>query len=186
VDAREFAREIRKAPAPEDCIAWFGALLTVQSRKRVEVVGGSAIEIYLSSSSYVSEDIDLVGDRASIEPVLHRWNFRRLEGRSSRLYWSHELVGLVDLVGGADRSGLPPRTVATPHGPVSLSAPEPLIVRRLVRASREKSTELFRQAVELARLGDLDWEYLGSEARYEKVEPGLRRLRAIVTPNPGS
>jgi hypothetical protein len=180
VDSREFAREIRKAPTPEDRIAWFGALLSREAGKQVEVVGGSAIEIYLSSSSYVSEDIDLVGDHAAIGGVLLRWKFKRLEARSSRLYWSHRLVGLVDLVGVADRSGIPPRTVATPHGPVSLSAPEPLIVRRLVRSSRETSAELFRQAVELARLGDLDWGYLRSEARYEKVEGQLRRLRGIV------
>jgi hypothetical protein len=180
VDARDFAREIRKARTSEDRISWFGALLSQESGKRVEVVGGSAIEVYLSSSSYVSEDIDLVGDRASIGGVLARWNFSRLEGRSSRLYWTHPLVGLVDLVGGADRSGLPPRTVATPYGPVFLSAPEPLIVRRLVRAKREKSAELFRQAVELARLGDLDWDYLRSEARYEMVETKLRQLRATV------
>jgi hypothetical protein len=180
MDAREFSREIRKATSPEDRIAWFGALLSREAKKQVEVVGGSAIEIYLSSSSYVSQDIDLVGDRAAMEGVFRRWNFRQIQGRSSRTYWTHDLVGLVDLVGVTDRSGLPPRRVSTRYGPITLSALEPLIIRRLARASREKSRELFRQAVELARKGDLDWDYLRSEARFERVDTELRRLQRIV------
>ena len=115
-----------------------------------------------------------------MEDALRRWDFKRVEGRSHRVYWASELVGLVDIVGAADRSGLPPRKVGTPFGPALLSAPEPLIVRRLVRSSRENSRELFRQAVALARLGKIDWEYLASEARYEKVEAGLDRLRNLI------
>jgi len=180
VDAAEFARVIRKARTAEDRIAWFGALLASETRKAVEVVGGSAIEIYLSSASYVSQDVDLVGDPAAIESVLRRWGFRQVEGRSHRTYWTDRLVGLVDLVGPADRSGLPPRKVPTPYGPVTLSAPEPLIIRRLMRAGRENSNELFRQAVSLARVGNLDWEYLQTEARYEKVELQLNRLRKLI------
>ena len=72
MESREFSRAIRKAASPEERVAWFGALLARESRKEVEVVGGSAIEIYLSSSSYVSQDIDLVGDRTAIEDVLRR------------------------------------------------------------------------------------------------------------------
>lgn len=180
MDAAEFSRTIRKARTPEDRIAWFGALLASETRKAVEVVGGSAIEIYLSSSSYVTQDIDLIGDRRAIELVLRRWGFRQVEGRSHRTYWDYHLVGLVNLAGAADRSGLPPRKISTSYGPVSLSALEPLIIRRLMRADRENSTELFRQAVALARLGKLDWEYLRSEALYERVEPQLRRLQGAV------
>ncbi|MCI4350698.1 MAG: hypothetical protein L3K15_04220 [Thermoplasmata archaeon] len=180
MDAAEFARIIRKAGTPEDRIAWFGALLAREARKPVEVVGGSAIEIYLSSASYVSQAVDLVGDPAAIESVLRRWGFRQLEGRSGRTYWTDQIVGLVDLVGLADRSGLSPHKVSTPFGPVTLSAPEPLIIRRLMRADRENSVDRFRQAVALARIGNLDWEYLQSEARYEKVEPALRRLRKLI------
>lgn len=155
-------------------------MLARETGKAVEVVGDSAIEIYLSSSVYVSQDIDLVGDLPRIELALERWKFRQLQGRSSRKYWTDNFVGLVDLVGPADPSGLPPRVVKTPFGPVLLSAPEPLIIRRLTRAQREKSQELFRQAVALAQLGNLDWEYLESEARYEGVEGRLRELRTII------
>lgn len=177
MDPTSFRRAIRSQRTPEGRIACFGALLTKETEVTVEVVGGSAIEVYLSSHAYVSEDIDLVGDRTAIEGALRSWRFRQVEGRSHRIYWTDSLVGLVDLVGPADRSGLPPRRVETGFGPVLLSAPEPLIVRRLMRAEREGSEELFGQAVALARLGDLDWEYLEVEARYERVEGGLVRLR---------
>lgn len=177
MDAASYLREIRKARTPNQRVAWFGALLTRESGKAVEVVGGSAIEVYLTSESYVSQDIDIVCDRPSIERVLVRWGFERIKGRSQRVYWADGSVGLVDIVGPADRSGLPPRRVSTPFGPVALSPPEPLIIRRLSRSEREGSTELFRQAVELARLGNLDWDYLESEARFERVGAQLARLR---------
>jgi hypothetical protein len=180
MDAAEFGREIRKAPSESDRVAWFGALLRRDSQRDIEIVGDSAIEVYLTSATYVSQDIDLVGERLLIERVLRGWGFRQVEGRSHRVYWTDGFVGLVDIVGPSDRSGLPPREVPTPHGPALLSSPEPLIIRRLQRAVREKSTELFDEAVGLARMEHLDWQNLESEARYEKVEPQLERLRRIV------
>jgi len=180
MDGTEFSREIRKAKTPDERVAWFGALLRKEAGTDVEVVGGSAIEIYLTSSAYVSDDIDIVGNPRAVENALRTWEFDQVKGRSQRIYWTHPGVGLVDLVGAADRSGLPPRRVMTPHGPVTLSAPEPLIVRRLFRAKREKSAELFRQAVALGRQKDLDWDYLESEARYEGVGSDLLKLRKIL------
>ncbi len=181
MDALEFGRAISRARRADERLAWFGALLRKEAGRDVEIVGGSAIEIYLSSDAYVSQDVDLVGSRSRIEDALRRWRFTTVTGRSHRLYWTHRSVGLVDIVGAADRSGLSPRRMRTPYGELLLSAPEPLVIRRLVRAEREAERELFRQAVELARLGDLDWEYLESEAGYEKVEAGLRRLRKVVS-----
>jgi hypothetical protein len=188
MDAEEFDRTIRRAPTPEDRLAWFGALLASEARTHVELVGGSAIEIYLSSNEYVSQDVDLVGERRSLAEVLRRWGFREVEGRSRRIYWVKEAVGLVDLVGAMDRSGLPPRRIETPVGPVLLSALEPLIVRRLMRSKREGSDAMFRQAVMLGRLGSLDWDYLESEAKFEQITPLLRRLKRSIdgsTPRPG-
>lgn len=176
----EFDQTVSSATAPEDRLAWFGALLARESGTDVEIVGGSAIEIYLSSEEYVSQDVDLVGQKDKLAPVLRRWGFQRVEGRSHRIYWLKKSIGLVDLVGAGDRSGLRPRKVDTPHGPVLVSAVEPLIVRRLGRASRERSTELFAQALKLARLGDLDWEYLESMAKYEDFVPLLTKLRRSV------
>ncbi|MFI5418743.1 MAG: hypothetical protein ACHQ2Y_07620 [Candidatus Lutacidiplasmatales archaeon] len=107
MDPAEFDRTIRKAPTPEDRLAWFGALLATEARTYVELLGGSAIEIYLSSDTYVSQGVDVVGDRLPLTEVLRRWGFRDLEGRSRRVYWFKEIVGLVDLVGAVAHSGLP-------------------------------------------------------------------------------
>jgi len=182
MNGAEFARAVSPAPSPEARLTWFGALLCRESGTGVEIVGGSAIEIYLTSAEYVSDDVDLVGEKALIAAVLRRWGFRAIEGRSRRVYWSKKNIGLVDVVGPGDRSGLPPRQVKTPFGPVLLSAVEPLIVRRLWRSAREGSADLFEQAVKLARNRDLDWEYLEAEARFEGVASSLVDLRKSVRP----
>lgn len=168
---------LASAPTGEDRIAWFGALLAKESGTEIEIVGGSAIEIYLTARAYVSQDIDIVGMRAPIVRALRRWGFREVKGRSSRAYWLKEGFGLVDLVGPKDRSGLPALRRQTPHGLVLIGAVEPLIVRRLWRSARERSAELFSQALRLARGRHLDWGYLEAVAGYEGVLPELERLK---------
>lgn len=180
MEAVEFDRLIESAPKREDRIAWFGALLAKESQSRVEIVGGSAIEIYLSSSEYISQDVDLVGDRERVESVFRRWKFRKVEGRSQRVYWFKETIGLVDIVGAGDSSGLRPRRIETPQGPVWVSAVEPLIAHRLSRAHREKSEALLDQAVRLAEGRKLDWEYLETMAKYEGAISLLKQLRKKV------
>ena len=180
MDATEFDEIIASAPKPEDRISWFGALLAKEARTSVEIVGGSAIEIYLTSAEYVSQDVDLVGRKDRIVPVLSRWKFQQVEGRSHRVYWVKKAIGLVDIVGSGDRSGLRPRQVETPCGPVLVSAVEPLIIRRLTRASRENSDELYEQAVKLARQRKLDWEYLATMSKYERAASLLKSLRKTV------
>ena len=96
------------------------------------------------------------------------------------MYWLKEAIGLVDIVGAGDRSGLRPRQVETPYGPVLVSAVEPLIVRRLIRARRENSDEFLGQAIRLAKQGELDWDYLEVMARYEQATPLLKRVRKAV------
>ena len=178
IDVRTLDELLASAPTPEDRLSWFGALLTKESGTRIILVGGSAIEIYLTARAYVSEDIDVVGARPSVAQVLLRWGFREARGRASRTYWVKEGIGMIDLVGPRERSGLPPVRRDTPHGPVWISAVEPLILRRLWRASREGSERLFSQAIALARGRDLDWDYLETMARYEGVGDGLAKLRA--------
>lgn len=177
----EFEAALRTAKNEHDRIAWFGALLALESGlgSRVAVVGGSAIEVYLTSDKYTSSDIDVVGDKSAIIPVLRRWGFEQRIGRDQRVYWASESLGLVDLVGSKDKAGLAPRPYPTPYGEAFLGSIEALILRRLVRAPREESRELFEQAEALAvAFGDtLDWDYLTAEARYEKVDSLLEELR---------
>jgi len=184
MDRREFEQTIAKARTEDERLSWFGALLTRDSKLagRLIIVGGSAIEIYLTSSKYVSMDIDVVGDKDAITVVLRRWGFRREEGRDRRVYWVKKGLGNVDLLGPRDRSGLPPRALVTAYGEVLLGPVEYLIVRRLMRAGREQSTELFRQAEVLAAQyrRSLDWEYIRAQAAYENVLPLYDQLKEQV------
>ncbi len=177
MDAAAFDRIISSAPTSEDRLSWFGALLARESGTPVEIVGGSAIEIYLSSAIYVSQDVDLVGRKDSLARVLRRWKFRQVKGRSQRIYWLKSAIGLVDIVGPGDRSGLSPRRMKTPYGDVLLSAVEPLILTRLSRFAREHSDGLYRQAVRLAKGRPLDWDYLEAMARFEGISTLVGRLR---------
>lgn len=56
-----------------------------------------------------------------------------------------------------------------------------------MRAAREHSTELFRQAEVLAAQFKrrIDWEYVRSQAEYERVPPLYSQLRSqILTKSP--
>ena len=179
----EFDREISFAEDRATALSLFGSLLAKESglNERLVVVGGSAIQIY-TEGWYVSEDVDLVGDRTRIIPVLRRWGFVEREGRARRVYWFKESIGYVDLVGTEDRSGLPTQVVDSPSGPLRLAPVEALVIRRLVLHSRTGSEAYFEQAERLARLfpHSIDWEYVEVNAKYEKVLPVYRRLRNVL------
>lgn len=178
MEVAELDRILDSAPTSDARLAWFGALLGKECGAVVEIVGGSAIQLYLGSATYTSQDIDLVGHGRQIDGVLARWGFTRIEGRSGRVYWMKKSVGLIDVVGPGDNSGLRPSRIETPYGRVAVSAREPLIVRRLIRSRREQSGALFRQAVELAKPADLDWDYIEAMGRLEGVSSDVARLRA--------
>jgi hypothetical protein len=184
MERKAFERTISRARSEDERLAWFGALLTRESKQegRLIIVGGSAVEVYLTSSKYISMDIDVVGDKRAIAGVLRRWGFRRELGRDRRVYWVKEGLGSVDLVGSSDRSGLPPRVFRTPQGELLLGPIEYLVVRRLMRAGRERSTELFRQAEVLAAQyrKTLDWDYIRAQSAYEKVLPLFDQLKKQV------
>jgi len=181
MNRREFESAISRAASEEDRLAYFGALLSRESGlgNRLIVVGGSAIEIYLTAEVYASQDIDIVGTKAAIAPILSKWGFIEEVGRSRRSYWVKAGLGQVDLVGPRDRSGLSPRPWPTPFGEVMLAAVEYLIVRRLMRAAREHRPDLFRQAQVLAirYRRELDWEYIRGMAKSENVLPLYEQLR---------
>ncbi len=186
MNRKEFERTLAAARTEDERLAWFGALLTRESKLdgQLIIVGGSALEIYLTSSEYVSMDIDIVGEKAAISPVLRRWGFQAEKGRDQRVYWVKTGLGNVDLVGPRDRSGLPPRALPTPFGAVLLGPIEYLIVRRLMMAGQKRSTEMFRQAVVLAARykRGIDWDYIRAQAAYERVLPLFQELEEQVVP----
>jgi len=184
MNRKEFERILTKARTEDERLAWFGALLTRESKLEghLIIVGGSAIEIYLTSSEYVSMDIDIVGEKVVISSVLRRWGFQAEKGRDKRVYWVKGGLGSVDLVGQRDRSGLPPRALPTPYGDVLLGSIEYLIVRRLMMARQQRSRKVFRLAAVLAARykRGLDWDYIRGQADYEKVLPLFDELKEQV------
>jgi hypothetical protein len=184
MNRREFESAIKSAPTEEDRLAYFGALLARETGlgRRVMLVGESAIEIYLTAEVYTSQDVDVVGTKSDIAPVLAKWGFSEAVGRSRRVYWIKKGLGQVDLVGPRDRSGLPARPWPTPFGDVMLGPVEYLIVRRLMRTAREGSPELFWQAEILAMRyrRELDWGYIRVMATAEHVLPLYEQLRQRI------
>jgi hypothetical protein len=63
-----------------------------------------------------------------------------------------------------------------------------LIVRRLMRAARERSPDLFRQAELMAvrYRKDLDWDYIRSMAKSENVLPLFKQLQERTLPTRGT
>lgn len=184
MDRREFEAAVAEAPSEEERLAYFGALLARETGlgSRLVIVGGSAIEIYLTAEVYTSQDIDVVGAKSVIAPVLSMWGFSEESGRSRRAYWVKDGLGAVDLVGARDRSGLPPRHWPTPYGDVMLGPIEFLIVRRLMRTVTDRDPDLFRQAEALALRypKGLDWEYIRVLGKAENVWPLVRQLESRV------
>jgi hypothetical protein len=181
VTRQEFERVLKRAKSAGERVAVLGALLARASGlgDRLVVVGGSAISVY-TGGAYVSEDIDIVGRKDRLAPVLRRWGFEfdEVKGRG---YWIRaDLKILVDVIDRAAYVGLAQgtRTQATRAGPVRVAAVEDLIVRRLIFAKRGRNPELLDQATLLwLRYGsELDRVYLDYQVRYEDVADLYRDL----------
>jgi len=74
MERADLHRILRSAPTEDERVAWFGALLARESglNERLVIVGGSALEIYLTSSRHVSQAIDIVGEKPPIVSVSRR------------------------------------------------------------------------------------------------------------------
>jgi len=184
----KFEKAVKAASDPAARIEIFGAMLARASGlgAKLVIAGGSAITIY-SHGRWVSDDLDVVGDKAKIVPVLKGWGFGAIEDRDGRVYWSREDLALfVDIIdrapgSGHGRSGHR-RTIVTSQGPVQVSAIEGLIVRRLMFWSRNGRPALMDQAALLfeSNRDEIDREYLESEVRYERVDDAYRELRRLT------
>ncbi len=133
-----FDDAIQGTSDPAKRIAIFGALLAKASGlgPKLTIAGGSAITLD-SRSRFVSEDIDIVGERRRIVPVLRKRNFAPVKDTDGQVYWRRDDLGLfVDILHRFIRSGSGwlgrTRTLVTEKGPIRVSAIEDLIVRRSV------------------------------------------------------
>ena len=186
---KEFDRTILTVSDRATRIETFGALLAKASKtgSSMVIAGGSAITIY-THGKWTSDDVDIVGPKEKIIPVLERWGFQREDDPDDHcVYWNRDDLGLsVDLLNrspasGSGRSGVP-RTITTSHGPVRAAAVEDLIVRRLVFWSRDGKRELMDQAVVMfeSNRDEIDVEYIEGEVRWEGVQPAYEELRRLA------
>lgn len=179
VDRKEFERRLGRVRRTDERFAVFGALLAMASRlgDRLVIVGGSAITIY-TNGEYVSGDLDVVGGRTKIVPVLRRWGFH-FDGR----YWRRDDFGLAVEPGRTRYFGNVRRLARfeTTVGPVRLAAPEDLILRHLVYAKGEHGVRS-RKAIDEAVLlwkrfeASIDRAYLEQEVRDERVEAPFEEM----------
>ncbi|HZY91540.1 MAG TPA: hypothetical protein VFG07_02015 [Thermoplasmata archaeon] len=177
MNAVDLAAILRRARSGGERNLWLGALIAKASSADVVIVGGSAIEVY-TGGLFVSEDVDLVGERDAIISTLERWGFRR----DGRLWSRSDLELWVDPVGrhySGDVRKL--REVSTPYGPIRLASVEDLIGKRLIEVKvwPRAGTQMLDQAVALAAEygADLDWEYITEVARREHADDLLPELR---------
>jgi hypothetical protein len=177
-----FESAISSRAEPHERIAIFGALLAKDVGPRFDVIvtGGSAVSIW-THGAYVSGDIDVVGLRSRIVPVLARWGFTPDNDPDGRQYWSREDLQLaVDIINRKDYSGNTEwiLTLETPFGSVKVAAVEDLIVRRLVFWNRDGKDELLDQAVALFadNRSKLDSEYLMAQAKYEEIDEAYEEM----------
>ena len=173
----EVEAELQRARAGRERILWLGALLQRESGSDVVIVGGSAIQVY-SDDTYVSGDVDIVGDRDRVISLLREWGFKK-EGR---LWSSPTLALFIDLVGTYYKGETKRlQTVATPFGPVKIASVEDLVAKRLIEIKvwGQSGKELFDQALVLAaEYGDrMDWAHVIAVARREGAADLVLELR---------
>lgn len=147
------------------------------------VVGGSAIEIY-TRGAYVSDDIDVVGERERILQVLRSWGFKK-EGR----IWYRKDWQVVFDVPSSEYHGdfYRTRVISTPYGSVRLAAVEDLLVSRLISCKYWRIPDDLDHAVLLASeyQDSIDWEYVEARARQEGVVGLLPDVRSRMPPGSG-
>jgi hypothetical protein len=181
LNAEELRAALQKARNAAERDLWFGSILAEALHSGVVIVGGAAIEVY-TSGRYVSEDLDVVGDRRRILLLLKEWGFQH-EGR----LWTRTDIPLwVDPV-GRDYTGDTRRlrTVSTPYGKVQLASVEDLIAKRLIETKvwPRGGTELFDQAVALAKEYDesIDWDYVRTVARRDHADDLVSEVRRRIS-----
>jgi hypothetical protein len=181
-----FDRAVQAAAKLHERTIILGALLqkAIGPSPELVIAGGSAIAIW-TSGDYVSGDIDLVGPRAKLEPILSMWGFVKTDDPDGRVYWSRPDLGLlVDIINRADYVGNSEGLLRlqTPFGPIQAAAVEDLILRRLVIWKRGGQPEMLDQAVALLlqHSKKIDAEYLSVLTRNEGIEDAYRAAQQLA------
>lgn len=186
--ANAFAQELEKAlaecPPAQRKFVLVGVLNRhLPHRRRAVLVGGGAVELY-TAGAYVTGDVDLIGDRDSLVPLLEAAGFHRID----RLFMREDLELAVDLVGLSQRQGETNQELDVRGYKVLMVSVEDAIVDRLLAAEYWKSPTDWEQAVLLyeAHKTTLDRRRLEDRARANEVERTLRDMIARVSARSGS
>lgn len=182
--ADELERALAKCPPGQRKFVFVGVLNRhLPRRRRAVLVGGAAVELY-TAGAYRTGDVDLIGDRESILPLLEAARFHRVD----RLFIREDLELAVDIVGLSQRRG-ETNTELDIHGYKVLTVSvEDAIVDRLLAAEYWKSNTDWEQAVLLyeAHKATFDRDLLEVRARANDVERTLRDMIARVSAGGGS
>ncbi len=144
---RELKTALRGRPRDERKLLLVGVLnkYLLGGREAV-LVGGALVEFY-TSGGYVTGDIDVVGDRDRIVPLLEAAGFKR----NARTWWNTDLELVVDIAGRDLRRTEEVVRVEFAGYSIPTVTLEDLIVDRLLAAKYWKSRTDWEQAVLLLR-----------------------------------
>jgi hypothetical protein len=186
VTRRAFDRAVRATDELHERTSILGALLqrSIGPTPKLVIVGGSAIAIW-TSGDYASGDIDLVGPRSEIGPILASWGFVRSDDPDGRVYWSRSDLGLfVDIIDRADYVGHSEGLLQlqTRYGPIHIAAVEDLILRRLIFWKKGHRPELLDQAVDLFSRNrqKIDPEYMAVMTRHEDIDDAYMEMQRLA------
>lgn len=182
---KAFAEDLEKAltecPPGQRKFVFLGVLNQHLPRdRRAVLVGGGAVELY-TAGAYLTGNVDLIGDRETILPLLKAAGFHRVD----RLFMREDIELAVDLVGLDQRRGETSRELEIFGYKVIVASVEDAIVDRLLAAEYWKSDTDWEQAVLLyeAHKDSLDRGILEDRARANEVERTLRNMIARVSAN---
>jgi len=141
------------------------------------LVGGALVEFY-TSGAYVTGDLDIIGDRDAIVPLLESAGFFK----SGRTWWNTDLELVVDIAGRDLRRTETVVAVEFEGFTVPTVSLEDLIVDRLLAAKYWKSPTDWEQAVLLltAHESRVSVGALKQKAAANDVGDSLRELTKVV------
>jgi predicted nucleotidyltransferase len=174
--AGELGRTVRERSVQDRRMLFVGILNRYMPEGREAVlVGGALVEFY-TKGGYVTGDVDLVGDRDSILPLLTAAGFER----QARVFIQEDLGLVVDIADDTLRRGESVEHIEFEGYRVPAVTLEDAIVDRLLAAKLWKSTTDWEQAILLftAHRETIDRAVLRGKARANEVEDFLRKLIA--------
>jgi predicted nucleotidyltransferase len=145
--ARELEGALRGRPRDERKLLLVGVLNKhLPEGREAVLVGGALVEFY-TSGGYVTGDVDIIGDRDAIVPLLEAAGFTK----SARTWWNTDLELVVDIAGRDLRKTEDVVRVEFAGYSIPTVSLEDLIVDRLLAAKYWKSRTDWEQAMLLLR-----------------------------------